>query len=74
ISVDVELLWIVLAKGHRYFSQYTRNVKIIYGKKTLTGQLPLTHEIRMQNKLLDLFIFVTSFDSKDLNKNQVIEG
>ncbi|CAG8807739.1 15312_t:CDS:2, partial [Racocetra persica] len=74
ISVDVELLWIVLAKGHGYFSRHTRNVKIIYRKKTLTGQLPLTHEIRMQNELLDSFIFVTSFDSKNLNKNEVIEG
>ncbi|CAG8663261.1 12060_t:CDS:2 [Cetraspora pellucida] len=56
-------------------NRHTRNVKIIFGQKILKGQLPFTYEISMQNRNFpDSFILVTSFDSKDLDRNQVIKG
>ncbi|KAF0501370.1 kinase-like protein [Gigaspora margarita] len=74
ITVGTKIFWIILAKGHGYFSKYTRKIDIIYRKETLSGQLPLKHSISTLDEFPDSFVFVTSLDSEDLNENQVIRG
>ncbi|KAF0429942.1 kinase-like protein [Gigaspora margarita] len=77
IPSDAQIFWIVLSKGHGYFSQHSRDIKIAYGKKILTSQLPIDIEIPLPTWLglwLNSCFLITSFDSKDLNKNQIIQS
>ncbi|CAG8719402.1 34333_t:CDS:2, partial [Racocetra persica] len=75
IPVSAKIFWIILGKGHGFFSRHTRDIKILYGKELLSGQFPITCNVSISNdKLPDSFVFVTSFDSDDLNKNQVIQA
>ncbi|CAG8762900.1 3080_t:CDS:2, partial [Dentiscutata erythropus] len=77
IPVGARVFWIMLAKGHGYFSRHTRNIKFVHGVETLSGKLPFTCNISMLNSginsLSDSFIF-TNFESKDLNKTLVLQG
>ncbi|CAG8512816.1 28476_t:CDS:10, partial [Gigaspora margarita] len=73
VPVDAQVFWMILAKGHGYFSRNSRDIKIECGKKILTGQLPMNIEISLP-KWLTSCIFVTSFDSKNFNKNQIIKS
>ncbi|KAF0418298.1 hypothetical protein F8M41_007265 [Gigaspora margarita] len=73
-TVGTKIFWIMLAKRHGSFSKHTRYIKIIHGKETFSGQLPLKHSISTLNEFPDSFIFVTCLDSEDLSENQVIRG
>ncbi|CAG8518019.1 1523_t:CDS:2 [Racocetra fulgida] len=51
----------------------SRDIKIVYGKKILKGQLPINIEISLPTWLTSC-IFVTGFDSKNFNKTQIIKS
>ncbi|KAF0418301.1 kinase-like protein [Gigaspora margarita] len=74
LFVGTNIFWVVLAKGHGYFSRHTRNIKIIHGKEILSAQLPFKHNISMSNVFSGSFIIATSFDSEDFTEKQVIRG
>ncbi|CAG8641001.1 40810_t:CDS:10 [Gigaspora margarita] len=73
VVVEAQVFWMVLAKGHGYFSRRSRDIKITYEKKTLTGKLPINVEISLPS-WLDSCIFVIGFDLEDLDKPQVIKS
>ncbi|CAG8543249.1 32951_t:CDS:2, partial [Racocetra persica] len=73
IPVGAQVFWIVLAKGYGYFSKQSRDIKIDFGKKIITDQLPINVEI-LSSTWSNSCIFVTNFDSKDLDKNQIIKS
>ncbi|CAG8495097.1 23566_t:CDS:2 [Gigaspora margarita] len=77
IPIGAKVFWIMLAKGNGYFSKHTRDIKLLNGKEVLPGQSSFTHKLSISNVesyFPDSFIFVTSFDSENLDKYQVIQG
>ncbi|KAF0532417.1 kinase-like protein [Gigaspora margarita] len=73
VVFEAQVFYKVLAKGHGYFSRRSRDIKITYGKKTLTGKLPINVEISLPS-WLDSCIFVIGFYLEDLDKTQVIKS
>ncbi|CAG8499579.1 3562_t:CDS:2 [Racocetra persica] len=74
IPVGAKVYWIMLAKGRGYFSKHTRDIKI-NRKELLSGHLSLPHKITIsKDELPDSCIFITSFDSENIDKNQVIQS
>ncbi|CAG8791037.1 22871_t:CDS:2, partial [Racocetra persica] len=77
IPIGAQVFWIVLAKGHGYFSLHSRNIQIACGNERLTGQLPINVKIQLptsMNPWLNSCFLVTGFDSKCFNRNQVIKS
>ncbi|RIB05371.1 hypothetical protein C2G38_600161 [Gigaspora rosea] len=62
----------MLAKGTGYFSKHTRSVKV---NRKEPRHLSLPNKIIISKiELPNSFIFVTSFDSENIDKNQIVEG
>ncbi|CAG8437804.1 9685_t:CDS:2, partial [Scutellospora calospora] len=73
IPVGAKVFWIILDKGHGYFSRHSRDIKIDYGRKILTGELPTSVEIPLHT-WSNSCIFITNFESEDFDKNQIIKS
>ncbi|CAG8710382.1 15743_t:CDS:2, partial [Gigaspora rosea] len=72
IPIGAKVYWIMLAKGTGYFSKHTRSVKV---NRKEPRHLSLPNKIIISKiELPNSFIFVTSFDSENIDKNQIVEG
>ncbi|KAF0541056.1 kinase-like protein [Gigaspora margarita] len=73
ILIGAQIFWLILAKGHGYFSRQSRDIKITHGKEILTGELPINVKISLPT-WSNSCIFVTGFDSNNFDKNQIIKS